>query len=447
MEQQNTKAEQRSWMKNSVMMKVGVITVLMLLLLIPLAMIESLIEERETLSERAINEVSSKWANQQELKGPILTIPLLFETEDKDGNIVEYEQNWFLLPDQLNINGNVSPKELERGIYKVIVYTSKMLLDGEFSVSAIPQLVNLKKIQYDNAFLTIGISDLRGIKNKIEINWDSKSLGVEPGTKIPELVRSGVTIPIKIDNEEGKKHKFSFSLDLQGSQNLSFTPLGATTKVKITSDWEVPSFVGNFLPDTREVNENGFSAEWKVLQLNRNYPQSWIGSSNSYRENIQQTAFGVNLLLPMDDYRASMRSAKYGAMTIALTFLIFFLVEVINKKRIHPLQYAMVGIALCLFYTLLVSISEHSSFETAFGIATAAIISLISLYSLTLFKSKKLSLLLFSILIGLYTFLFTTLQMVDYALLMGSIGLTIILGATMYYTRKINWYKLNLATN
>ena len=161
---------------------------------------------------------------------------------------------------------------------------------------------------------------------------------------------------------------------------------------------------------------------------------------------MQESSFGVDLIKPIDDYQKSLRSAKYAAMAIALTFLIFFLVEILNKKKIHPFQYALVGLALCLFYILLVSISEHSNFNIAYGISSVGIVVMISLYSLSVFKKLNLSLILISTLCGIYGFLFVTLQLADYALLMGSIGLLLILGLTMYFTRNINWYKLNMET-
>ncbi|PIQ29731.1 MAG: hypothetical protein COW63_11560 [Bacteroidetes bacterium CG18_big_fil_WC_8_21_14_2_50_41_14] len=178
-----------------------------------------------------------------------------------------------------------------------------------------------------------------------------------------------------------------------------------------------------------------------MLQLNRNIPQSWVYGDQ--RENLNNAAFGVDLILPLDDYQKSMRSAKYSVLTIALTFLIFFLVEILNRRKIHPFQYTLVGLALILFYVLLISISEHTNFNVAYFISTVAIVSMVSLYSMSIFKLRKFTMILTTILAAIYGFLFVTLQLEDYALLMGSIGLTIILGATMYFTRKINWYQLN----
>jgi len=431
-----------SWLKNSISLKLFVITILMLLLLIPAAMIKSIIYERETLSNRATVEVSNKWAGDQQINGPILSIPLVYEYRDENKT---YETTKYLhiLPEELNIKGNISPEKLKRGIYEVVVYKSQLDLSGKFLFDKEVDKNNLKEIKHDQAFLTIGISDLRGIEDQVILNWNKKNLHVEPGSKISELIYSGITVKLpNIEPDLNKSIDFSFSLNLQGSQNLNFIPLGSTTNVKIESNWPFPSFNGNFLPDHRKVSDEGFNANWKVLQLNRNFPQSWIG--NKHAEKIKQSNFGIDLILPLDDYKKSVRSSKYAVMCIALTFLIFFLVEIINGRKIHPFQYILVGLGLCIFYVLLISISEHSNFNTAYIISSIAIIGMISLYSLTIFKSKKLSFLLLATLTSIYGFLFVTLQLADYALLMGSIGLTLILAATMYFTRNINWYEINV---
>ena len=431
-----------SWLKNSISLKLFVITILMLLLLIPASMIKSVIHERESLSNQAIVEVSNKWAGSQQINGPIISIPLIYEYKDED-KTYETTKYIHILPEELNIDGNISPEKLKRGIYEVVVYKSKLALSGKFLLNKDIDRNNLKEIKYDQAFLTIGISDLRGIEDQVILNWDNKNLNVEPGSRISELIYSGITVKLpNIETNINKSINFSFSLNLQGSQNLDFIPLGSTTNVKINSNWPYPSFNGNFLPDHRNVTETGFEADWKVLQLNRNFPQSWIG--NKHAEKIGQSNFGVNLILPLDDYKKSVRSSKYAVMCIALTFLIFFLVEIINKRKIHPFQYILVGFALCIFYILLISISEHSNFNTAYIISSISIIGMISLYALSILKSKKLSLFLLATLTSIYGFLFVTLQLADYALLMGSIGLTLILAATMYFTRNINWYEINI---
>ncbi len=428
--------------KNSVTLKLVIITILMLLLLIPATMIQSLIQEREHLNAEVTREVSLKWSGDQQLNGPILTIPLTyeFEMENKTTTTTKY---WHILPDELNMEGNIMSEILKRGMYDVVVYKSTLNISGDFQIDHQPDPQNLQVIHYDKAFLTMGISDLRGIKNQINIKWNDDNLNVEPGSKIPNIIYSGITFNLPdLSKQLAQKMQFDFSIHLLGSKNLSFVPIGATTKVNLTSSWANPSFDGNFLPETREVNDHGFKATWSILQLNRNFPQDWIGNEN--KQQMQESSFGVNFIIPLEDYQKSYRSTKYAVMTIALTFLIFFLVEILNKRKIHPFQYAMVGLALCLFYTLLVSISEHTDFNFAYWISTAIIVAMISLYSLSVFKKIKLSLILTTTLFGIYGFMFVTLQLTDYALIIGSIGLTIILGLTMFFTRNINWYNLNI---
>lgn len=429
-----------SWIKNSIMLKLVTITILVLILLIPSSMIQSIIHEREMLNYEATSEVSSKWANDQLINGPVLTIPILYEREQKDG-MFEWTDYLHILPEELNIDGTVNPEKLKRGIYEIVVYKSALSLKGSFAIDAKVDTRHLKKIKTDEAFLTIGISDLRGIEDEIYLSWGKEKLKATPGSRIPDIITTGVTIELpELTYPNSELIEFAFDLSLQGSQNLSFVPVGSMTHVKLASDWPSPSFNGSFLPDERSVTDQGFDASWKILQLNRNFPQNWMSSSDT--KGIGSTYFGVDLILPLDDYQKSIRSAKYAIMTIALSFLIFFLVEILNGRKIHPFQYTLVGLSLCLFYVLLISISEHANFNIAYAISAVAVISMISLYSLSVFKTKKLSLLLTAILTGIYGFLFVTLQLADYALLMGSSGLLLILASTMYFTRNINWYQI-----
>ena len=433
-----------AWIKNSIMLKLITITILMLLLLIPASMIKGIISERQLLNDQATHEVSAKWAERQEITGPILSIPIIYTYRGKDGITYEETKYWHTLPKNLTIDGTIDPERLKRGIYEVVVYASQLDFKGDFQLEA-PDQLHIKEIQYAKAFLTLGVSDLRGIKNQIKIQWNDTQLDVKPGSKVPDLIATGITVelPETLDSSESLR-AFTFHLNLQGSQNLSFVPVGSQTNIQLSSSWNSPSFNGNFLPDNRSLTDEGFTANWTVLQLNRNYPQTWVGESNTKSLDLARSAFGVDLILPLDDYQKSMRSAKYAIMTISLTFLVFFLVEILNKRKIHPFQYALVGLALCLFYVLLVSITEHTNFNFAYGVSTIGIVTMISLYSLSVFKMSRLTYLLVFILIGIYSFLFVTLQLADYALLMGSIGLTVMLGLTMYFTRKINWYKLNI---
>ncbi len=428
------------WVKTSVSLKIFIIGILSLLMLIPATMITSIIEEREQLNLNAKSDVSSKWAKQQTLKGPIVSIPFEYESQI-DGKTQLVRDYWHILPEQLDVNGQVMPKTLKRGIYEVVVYTSSLKMGGTFIFEENIEHPGLRQILWAEAFLTIGISDLRGISEEVTFNFGGEELPVQPGSKINEIIYSGITVALPNASEiQGKEIPFNMDLKLQGSENLSFIPVGKNTQVALQSEWTTPSFMGNFLPKSRKVEEDGFEAAWQVLQLNRNFPQQWVG--NHYQAAINQSSFGLDLMIPLDDYQKSMRSAKYAIMTIGLTFMVFFLTETFQRRKIHPIQYTIVGLALCLFYILLVSLSEHINFNVAYFISAITVILMISLYSLSVFKVKKYSYILVTVLTGIYSFLFVILQMSDYALLMGSIGLSIILGGTMYFTRNIDWYQI-----
>lgn len=444
MEQQQAKSIIESLtqsIRRSVTVKLLSIFILMLLLMIPMAFVSSLIEERDALRESAIHEVSDKWANEQYVYGPILTIPY-YVSVLVDGKEKKYKNEAHILPSGLNIDGAIDPKSLRRGIYEVVVYDSKISFDGSFSnLSKYTDELSDNEILWEEAFLTINITDLRGIKEKIVLNWNGTEKQIEPGSAIPSIIKSGVTVSdIFSEKPDTNAVKFSFDLNLQGSQHLGFIPLGKETHVTLNSKWKDPSFAGSFLPDNRTVNEDGFTAQYTVLELNRNYPQFWKGNINT--ENISNSAFGVDLLLPMNDYQKAMRSAKYALLAISLTFLTFFLVEIFSRKEVHPFQYILIGLALTLFYTLLVSISEHMNFDIAYLISSISVISMIGLYSKSILHNIRETVLLVVILCCTYAFVYITLQIQDYALLIGSIGLTSILALTMFITRNINWYEL-----
>ncbi len=439
---------QRFSERNAVLLKAGLIAVITLLLLIPTAMINGLVHDRESTKNQAINEVGKKWGLGQTLTGPFVTVPYTitekrYSPRDSTNVWVDRTEYLNMLPESLAISGSIAPEKRYRGIYEVIVYNSDITLSGDFALLA-PETFNInpKDLQLDKAYLSFGISDLKGIEDQISLEWGNENKIFNPGTVTSDLLSSGINVPLSLSlnsNNELITRPFNFNVKLKGSEYINFVPVGKVTDVELISDWNNPSFDGPFLPDSREIDEDGFTAQWNVLHLNRNYPQAWIGSQH----NVKGSAFGVNLLIPVDSYQKSERSIKYAILFIGLTFLVFFFIEIINKKRVHPIQYILVGLALCLFYTLLLSISEHTSFNIAYGISTFLTIGLISTYTKTVLKSNALTGLMGGILIILYLFIFIIIQLQDYALLMGSIGLFIILGLVMYFSRKIDWYQIN----
>jgi len=409
---------------------------LTLILLVPATMVGFLVGEREQRQDEAVQEAGSKWGNMQTITGPILSVPYTANKVTK---------NIYFLPAELNISGDINPQILKRGIYEITAYNSKLKVEGQFNQPNFSQWgISSGNVLWNEAKILIGLSDMRGVKDKITMNWNDNILILNPGMSATKISDSGVSVMAPLDLKSAKTYKFSFDLNLNGSQSLNFIPLGKETNINLASKWANPSFDGAFLPDQRQVSKDGFTAQWKILSLNRNYPQSF-SESDSY--SIKDSAFGVKFLVPIDQYQKITRSVKYAIMFIALTFLTFFFVEIFNKKRIHPIQYLLVGFALLVFYTLLLSISEHTNFNFAYILSSIATIILITLYSKAIFKNNFLSLLLGCILIILYGFMYVVLQLQDYALLMGSIGLFIVLAAVMYASRKIDWYSFTFITN
>jgi len=423
---------------NSVTFKIITMTIIVILLLIPALMIESLIHEREKRKKEVTEEIGAKWGREQTLTGPVISIPYKAYYKDKDGNTVFSIEYAHFLPDSLDITGKLYPERRYRGIYETVLYNAQVDLTGSFSVPQIEQLgIQPEDIMWSEALITFGISDMRGIKDKIGALFNGDSLTMNPGLKSNDIFPAGISAGISWPNKT-EICSFKFSLNLNGSEQINFLPLGRMTNVKVTSDWPDPSFLGAYLPYERNINKDGFEAQWKILDLNRNYPQSW--KDNRYA--LNDSSFGIKLFIPVDIYQKSMRTAKYAIMFIVFTFIAFFFSEIMNKVRVHPIQYLLIGLAIMLFYSLLVSISEHTNFNFAYIISSISVIALITGYAKAILKKTNMSVMVGGILVILYGYLFVILQLEDYALLMGSVGLFVVLGLVMYLTRKIDWYAI-----
>lgn len=415
-----------------------VIFFLMLVLLIPTSMVESLIYERQGRQNEAIREVSSKWGQSQTISGPILVLPYEITHRNEAGKETHKETKFaYFLPDLLRINGQINPEKRHRGIFDVVLYGSRLTLEGVFNQPVVQKMIPANAaVLWDKASLVLGIPDLRGLEDQVTLTWDNQPAVFDPGIPVSGLPESGIHVPVSLGNDEKTSHQFKIELALKGSGTLFFTPVGKVTDVKISSPWSDPSFTGAFLPTSKTISSTGFEATWKVLNLNRNYPQQWTSEQNI---GFGDSAFGVDFLLPVDNYQKSTRSVKYAILFIGLTFLTIFFIEMGQSRRVHPFQYALIGLALVIFYTLLVSISEHIPFNAAYLMAAAMTIGLTALYARSLFQSNRMALLVSGTLAVLYGFLYVVLQQQDYALLIGSIGLFAILAVVMYVSRRINW--------
>ncbi len=429
-----------------VLLKVLFIGFITLVMLIPTFFILNLINERQERREAASSEVLKCWGSEQSLGGPVLVVPFLVEntlTDDKGVKTVQREMHYaYFLPEQLHIESSMESQTLRRGIFRIPVYQGDLKIQGRF---AKPDFSNWNvadgMVYWDRAFLTLGLSDLRGLRESPKVKWNSAELNFEPGEKSGAFFESAVRAKLPFINANDTGYNFSMDLHLGGGHFLTFLPLAKDTSVKLSSNWPHPSFSGSFLPVFRQVTDQGFQAEWKIPETARSIPQRWKDSlQDTYLPNF---AFGVDFILPVDIYQFTTRAAKYAMLFILLTFVSFFLFEVLSKLRIHPVQYLLVSAALCVFYLLLLSLSEHISFGWAYLAATLGTVGLITAYLVTVLQRKSRALLMASILAGLYGYLFTLLRAEDYALLMGSAGLFLIVAAVMFLTRKINWYELD----
>ncbi|MES2703550.1 MAG: cell envelope integrity protein CreD [Bacteroidota bacterium] len=431
----HTETSPSFWERNKVLNKGFLVAILILLMLIPGMFVSNLVTERQKRQESVVSEVSSKWAGQQTIVGPILMLPYKDYYKGTDGIVRETKKTAFILPDELHVNGSMDPQEKKRSLYSVMLYRSKLQLTGKFNMLPLQALqIPPDLVLWNEARLAITMGDLRGIEDQVHLDWNGAKLMLDAGIPENNLLKSGLSIPVAVNAQD--QYTFSLNLNVRGSGLLYFTPVGKTTDVTLSANWKDPAFDGQYLPSTSTVTDKNFTASWKILPLSRSFPQAWRENG----KNLAESAFGVRLIQPVDGYAKTFRSVKYAILFIALTFVCFFFLEIMQKRQVHPLQYLLVGFALIIFYTLLLSISEYAGFNIAYLIASLATVSLITLYASSIFKSGKTALGFGISLAGLYGYIFILIQSEDYALLFGSIGLFIIIAIIMYYSRKIDWY-------
>jgi inner membrane protein len=431
------------YQRNKILLKSIIVGILILVLLIPTGFIQDLVREREGRQQEVAQEVSSKWANAQTLSGPFVMIPYVTRFTDAKGKVTTSKSYAYFLPDKLSVNSTLLPEIRYRSIYKIVVYRSENNFSGAITINLAAANINQADMLLNEAMVCFGLSDFRGIEDNITLNWNNSAYTFKGGMPKNDVATSGMQamVPITVATL-GTSINFSVDVKLKGSEKLYYTPLGGSTTVALQSSWNNPSFDGSFIPDVKNITNNGFTANWKILNLNRNYPQAW--SSGDF--DVAASSFGINLLQATDSYGKTMRSVKYALLFIALTFMLFFFIEVVKGSSIHPLQYVLIGLALCIFYTLLLSISEYLDFNISYAIASLATVGLITLYTSGVFKQWKIAFVFGAVLSALYGFIFILIQLQDYALLFGSIGLFVLLAIVMYYSRKIDWFNKGLTT-
>ncbi|PID45860.1 MAG: cell envelope integrity protein CreD [Proteobacteria bacterium] len=423
------------------------VAVLSLLMTIPLDKVNSIVQERGHLYKSVLNSIASTWGEQQKLSGPALLIPYTekFVTEniltDKEGNqhkenkISYKHQTAIVLPESLSIINKLQGHERTRGIYKSLVYSADLSLQGKFKRPNIEGLSEyIDQIHWDKAWIALGISDTRAINKVSALDWSGQQMAFEPGTRITSLIESGFHAPIAFDPNQSE-FSYSLSLNVNGSSGFYFEPFAKTTDVTVLSDWPHPSFQGSVLPSERHITSTGFEAKWSIPHLARNYPQMWVVESQKF--NIHEFSAGVNLFEPVSLYSQITRTIKYGILFIALTYITFVIFELGIQRRLHMVQYGVIGLALTMFYLSLLSLAEHIDFGQAYLIAATLISVMISTYAYSAVRSASRTGIIFALLCSLYFILYSLLKLEDYTLLVGTGLLLLILAIVMYFTRNL----------
>ncbi|NNC68131.1 MAG: cell envelope integrity protein CreD, partial [Gammaproteobacteria bacterium] len=291
------------------------------------------------------------------------------------------------------------------------------------------------RIDWDKAYIVLGLSDTRAINEVSSLNWNGNEIGYSPGTKVTEILSHGFHASLEGLNAETEQHVFNTKVSINGSQGFRFAPFGENTTVNMKSSWPHPSFQGMTLPNNYEVTADGFTSSWTIPHLARNYPQSWVYADQNYH--LGEFTAGVDLFEPVFLYSKVTRAVKYGILFVGLTFLTFLIFELTTQTRLHYVQYGLIGVALTLFYLVLLSIAEHTAFLTAYIIAAISNIGLITIYTGAALKNWTRAGVIFVLLSALYTVLYSLLQLEDYALLMGTMLLLFVLMVLMYVTRNL----------
>ena len=437
-------------MRDSATTRLIVMGTLAILLLVPLTWVKSIVSERALRRTGAITEVSGTWGGPQTIAGPVLVIPYAAAWTDKDGRAQRSVARAFLLPRTLQIDGQVATEVRQRGIFSVPVYRATLTISGSFVrpeldwVRPVPD-----EIDWDRASVQIGLGDPRGIARRAALRWRGGEIPLAGGADQSGLIRTGLraTVPSLGALPAGADLPFALTLELNGTRDLRFLPAAGETAVTLASAWPHPSFSGTALPEARAVAGSGFTAQWRVQDFGRAYGPQWT-SADMNREQLaasaDASAFGVSLLQPVDIYQQAERAVKYAVLFVVLTFLVFFLWEILNATMLHPMQYAFVGFAICVFYLLLVSISEHMGFDRAYLIAASVTTLLVAAYARAVLRGLAGGASVLAALSTLYGFLYLLLRLEDYALLAGSVALFLILALVMFVTRRMNWYDMKV---
>ncbi|WP_447592616.1 cell envelope integrity protein CreD [Stenotrophomonas rhizophila] len=428
------------------LLRFAIVGGLILLLLIPLMMIKGVIKEREAYRDEAYLRVSQSRAGAQTLTGPVRVVPWTdtreVEVVDAAGNKKKEVQTehsyWLQMPATLRVDGQMQPDERRVGLFRVPVYSWKAKITAEFADDDYP--IKAGRV-YGTPYLAVGIADLRGLVGSPTLQVDGQALTLQPGIGEVNGLGKGLHVPLRdFDDSIGgmlKGSRLQLDMVLDGTRSLAVVPVGDDSRIAIRSPWPHPLFGGSFLPNQRTVTDTGFDAQWAVSSLASEAQRQLRDSKDLDPETVS-----VELVNPVDIYTQADRASKYGILFILLTFVGFILFELIKRLRIHPLQYLMVGLALAIFFLLLLSLSEHIPFWLAYLVSAVACIGVQAVYLSGVLKSWTRGLGFAGMLTVLYGALYGLLISENNALLMGSLLLFGVLASAMWITRRIDWYEV-----
>jgi len=440
--------------------KITMLIILILLLLIPISMIRSLVNERSYRANSAEASIMEAWGSQLVLYGPVIRIPVVEREEittrtERDGDkteIVFRNRALWITPKNVNISANFSAERKRRGIFSVALFSGDVSISGDFTFERVTgELKQNQTIYPEQAEIIVGLANQKGIRRVIKADWNGSELFFKPGNRnfLPGSSGDYGMNAVSSFNMEGI-NTFDLQFAVQGGKSIRALPIGETTQARIRSDWPSPSFQGGFLPTTYTLSESGFDAQWEISYLSRSIPLFWFtGERGEYegRMHLQQELFGADFFKPLDHYALNERAVKYAILFLVIPFITLFFLEVFSRKSIHPAQYLLAGLANVIFYLLLLSISEHLSFSFAYLIAGSALTCMMTLYARSLLETWARSAYMGLVMALLYLILYLTLNAEDWALLIGSVVAFFICGVVMYLTRKLDWNNLNIKQN
>ena len=424
------------------------------LLWLPLAMIGAKINERSRLQQQVEHEIENTASGPQRVIGPFIVLECVEDYVEEitvpgpRADAIRHERKSrscptrYVFPEVLAISGEVPTEVRSRGIHAVRVYQSTLAFRGRLRLPREPAQVPNATRRWTDAALVVAVGDLRGLKNAPTLLLAGRSIPFQPGAKLVDAPQA-IHVPLELQSlESDTEHSFSFSLQVNGTSRLAFAPMATSFALALQSPWPHPSFDGAFLPDTRSVTNDGFRASWSVNQFAGGGTGPWSDALRGGKLDNART-LGVSLIQPVNLYAQTYRAAEYGVVLIGLTFALFLLFEVIKRWRIHAVQYAMVGLALAVFFLLLLALAEHIGFAAAYVVAASACVTLLGFYVGHVLGSPRRGIAFGGYFAVLYGTMYVMLSSEDSALLLGSVLAFTALASVMIATRRLDWFALS----